>query len=52
MVRYLIHAGVPITMISKLMGHANIAITLSVYAHALEEDQALALDALNKKATA
>ena len=48
MVRYLIHAGVPITMISKLMGHANIAITLSVYAHALEEDQALALDALNK----
>ena len=49
---YLLSKNVPIAMVSKLMGHANVAITLSVYAHALDEDKSLALDALNKMATA
>jgi len=31
--------GVPITTVSKLLGHANPAITLKVYSHALDADQ-------------
>ena len=32
-----IHAGVPIPVVSQLLGHANIATTLNIYAHVLEE---------------
>jgi integrase len=35
---YLLSEGVPITMVSKILGHANPAITMSVYAHELRED--------------
>ena len=49
---YLLSENIAITTVSKMMGHANPSITMSVYAHALEEDQSLALDALNKMATA
>ena len=45
---YLLSESVPITTVSKMMGHGNPAITLQVYAHALEEDQSLALEALEK----
>jgi integrase len=40
----LIGQNVPITSVSKRLGHANSQITLSVYAHALKgaEDQAFA----------
>ncbi|MDG0870924.1 tyrosine-type recombinase/integrase [Candidatus Lucifugimonas marina] len=35
---YLLSENVPITMVSKILGHANPAITMSVYAHELPED--------------
>ena len=49
---YLLSEGVPITTVSKMMGHGDPSITMRVYAHALEEDQSLALEALNKLAIA
>lgn len=45
----MIHAGVPIPAIAKVLGHANPSITLRVYSHALKamEDQAtVRIDAL------
>ena len=36
-VSYLISQGIDIAAISKRLGHANIAITLSIYAHLLDE---------------
>jgi integrase len=30
--------NVPITAVSKILGHANPAITMSIYAHELKED--------------
>ena len=36
---YLIHHGVPITTISRRLGHANANITLSVYAHMYRESE-------------
>ena len=30
--------NVPITLVSKILGHANPAITMSIYAHELKED--------------
>ena len=35
---YLLSENVPITMVSKILGHANPAITMSVYASELQED--------------
>jgi len=35
---YLLSENVPITMVSKILGHANPAITMSIYAHELQED--------------
>lgn len=40
--------GVPITMVSKILGHANPAITMSVYAHELEEDAEQAREAMSR----
>jgi integrase len=39
-----LEAGVPVKQVSAMLGHASIAITLDLYAHATErmEDQALA----------
>ena len=34
----LLSEGVPITTVSRILGHANVSITLSVYAHQLPED--------------
>jgi integrase len=39
----LIAAGVPITTVSKLLGHADVYTTLRIYAHAFEEDDAAIL---------
>lgn len=35
---YLLSEGVPITAVSKILGHANPAITMGIYAHELKED--------------
>ena len=35
---YLLSENVPITAVSKILGHANPAITMSIYAHELKED--------------
>jgi integrase len=43
---YLLSEHVPITMVSKILGHANVAITLSIYAYALEEDTELVRQAM------
>lgn len=40
---------VPIPAVSKILGHANVAITMSIYAHALEESQTDAIDGLSRK---
>jgi integrase len=35
---YLLSEHVPITAVSKILGHSNPAITMSIYAHELKED--------------
>ena len=35
---YLLSENVPITAVSKILGHANPAITMGIYAHELRED--------------
>jgi site-specific recombinase XerD len=35
---YLLSENVPITAVSKILGHANPAITMGIYAHELQED--------------
>jgi len=35
---YLLSENVPITAVSKILGHANPAVTMSIYAHELKED--------------
>jgi integrase len=35
---YLLSENVPITLVSKILGHANPAITMGIYAHELKED--------------
>ena len=32
-----LHAGVPIAVVSKLLGHGSISTTLNIYAHVLAE---------------
>ena len=32
-----LHAGVPVTVVSKLLGHGSISTTLNIYAHVLTE---------------
>ena len=43
---YLLSEHVPITMVSRILGHSNVAITLSIYSHALEEDTELVREAM------
>lgn len=44
----LIQAGVPISEVSRRLGHSDIAVTLSVYAHWLPENDKAASDAIAK----
>ncbi|GGI02822.1 site-specific integrase [Egicoccus halophilus] len=44
----LLRAGVPIPAVAQRLGHANPAITLAVYSHALPADDALAADATGR----
>ena len=43
---YLLFEHVLITMVSRILGHSNVAITLSIYSHALEEDTELVREAM------
>lgn len=45
----LILSGIPIIKVSKRLGHANIGITMEVYAHLLEDNQDDILTAIYKK---
>lgn len=44
----LLSKGVPITVISKRLGHSNIAMTLNIYSHLMLDDEDKAVDLLNK----
>lgn len=44
----LINAGVPITTVSKLCGHASTELTYRIYSHLFPETGAEAVDAMNK----
>ncbi len=41
--------GKPIPAVSKVLGHANVAITMTIYAHALEDDRADAIAELGQQ---
>lgn len=43
---YLLSSGVPITAISKRLGHSSITITMNVYSHQMKRDEDKVLDAL------
>ena len=45
---YLLSENVPITMVSKILGHADVSTTLNIYSHELPEDLTLVREALNK----
>jgi len=45
-VSLLLSKGVPITVISKRLGHSNIKMTLNIYAHLIPEDEDKAINAL------
>jgi integrase len=45
---YLLSENVPITAVSKILGHANPAITMSIYAHELVEDLEQVREAMAK----
>jgi integrase len=45
---YLLSENVPITLVSKYLGHANPAITMTIYAHELPEDMGLIRTAMAK----
>ena len=44
----LIAAGLPITVVSKRLGHASPAVTLSIYAHQFSGDDRQAADAIDR----
>lgn len=43
---YLLSSGVPITAISKRLGHSSITITMNVYSHQMKRDEDKVMDAL------
>jgi len=43
----LLSRGVPIKVVSEMLGHADVSITLSVYAHVLPDMQDKAADAMD-----
>ena len=44
----LISEGLPITAVSKRLGHANAAVTMTTYAHALDNGDAQATEAIGR----
>lgn len=47
-VSLMINNGVPITMVSQMVGHANIGITMKIYTHLLEETQLESMTIIKK----
>ena len=45
---YLFSERVPITMVSKTLGHANPAITMNIYAHGIQEDAEQVREAMSR----
>jgi len=45
---HLLSNGVPVTVVSKMLGHADVNITLRIYSHMLPEDDARAADTWEK----
>jgi integrase len=43
----MIRQGIPIPTVSKILGHANPAITMTVYAHVLEDMEKAASDLID-----
>lgn len=41
-----LNAGIPITVVSKWLGHANISVTYNTYIHVLESAEAAAVELL------
>ena len=39
-------AGVPVTVVSKWLGHANVSITYSTYIHALQSEELASIELL------
>ena len=44
----LLAEGLPITAVSKRLGHANAAVTMTIYAHALDNGDAQATEAIGR----
>jgi integrase len=42
----LLDAGVPVHVVSKIAGHANVSVTLNIYSHALPDAKREAIDEL------
>ena len=48
---YLLSEGVPVTTVSKILGHADPSITMKIYAHELQEDKESVRVAMSKFST-
>jgi integrase len=46
MATHLLRSGVPVTVVSRRLGHASVAMTLNVYSHVLEGDDDTAADTM------
>ncbi len=45
---FLLSKGIPITVISKRLGHSNCSMTLRIYSHIMPDDEDKTIDLLNK----
>ena len=45
---FLLSNGVPITVISKRLGHSDISMTLNVYSHLISEDEDKSIILINR----
>ena len=45
---FLLSNGVPITVISKRLGHTDISMTLNVYSHLISEDEDKSISLISK----
>ncbi len=45
---HLLSNGVPVTVVSKMLGHADVNITLRIYSHMLPDDDTRAADTWEK----
>ena len=44
----LLPKGVPVKVVSKMLGHADVSITLSIYAHVLPDMQSTAAESMDE----